>query len=188
MSPRGLQGVLSRGNRGAKDPETRHFYWVQGTSHAPVGQHVAARSDGELVLRKLDTLRGRAEGRDRVGCLSQGTGEAGGAGWKGGSRSGWGPGPRRTQGVEGEGIRKLHRGPQAPKTKITELGVREGSRQEGLPLCTAGGSSLPGPTCKGSVHGRDGAETVDLEIRAQQQHLREPGTPARRTLVTPKRK
>lgn len=63
----------------------------------------------------------------------------------------WGPGPRRTQGVEGEGyIRKLHRGPQAPKTKITELGVREGSRQEGLPLCTAGGQSF-WPTCKGSV-------------------------------------
>lgn len=63
----------------------------------------------------------------------------------------WGPGPRRTQGVEGEGIWKLHRGPQAPKTKITELGVREGSRQEGLPLCTAGGQSS-WPTCKGSVH------------------------------------
>ena len=88
---------------------------------------------------------------ERVGCLSQGTEEARGAEWEGGSRSDGALGPGGLRAWRGRGTSgKLHRGPLAPKTKITELGVREGSRQEDLPLCIAGGQSS-WPTCKGSV-------------------------------------
>ena len=61
----------------------------------------------------------------------------------------WGPGPRRTQGVEGEGyIRKLHRGPQAPKTKITELGLGKGADKR-VSHSVQLGVSLSGPPARG---------------------------------------
>ena len=37
-------------------------YWVQGTSCGPSGTTRAARSDGELGLRKLDTPEGQGRG------------------------------------------------------------------------------------------------------------------------------
>lgn len=126
-------------------------YWVQRTRCGPRGTTWAARSDDELGLRKLDTPegQGQGEGRGWVACpRAQERPEV-----QGGRAFlvRWSPGPRRTQGMEGKGyIQKLHRGPLAPKTKITELGVREGSRKENLPLCIAGAQSS-WPTCKGSV-------------------------------------
>lgn len=60
MSPRGLQGVPSRGNRVSKRPRDKALLiGYRELDVAPGGTTWAARSDDELGLRKLDTPEGQ---------------------------------------------------------------------------------------------------------------------------------